>query len=280
MIFKNTNGYRLFAFDLDGTLLDSNKELSKENLEAVLAAKSAGVEIVPSTGRTFKGLPDFIKELPCRYFILINGAFVYDREKDEVLKSFNIPLKTALDIYKELSSFPVLYDSYVDGEGFIQREFYENINEYVREEFSRYIIKALRKPVEDFYGFVRDKGMDVQKISIYSKDVSIVSDAKSHLEKLFPDVVITKSLKDNSEINHYMATKGNALCSLSEKLGIPIDKIIAIGDGTNDISMIEKAGLGIAMGNAEESVKKASSYITGHCDESGLANALIKFLKD
>lgn len=280
MIFKNSKNYNLFAFDLDGTLLNSNKELSSENLRALLAAKSSGVELVPSTGRTFKGLPDFVKELPCRYFILINGAFVYDRKKDEVLNSFNIPLKTALDIYKELSSFPVLYDSYVDGEGLIRRDFYENIEEYVGNDFSRYIIRTLRKPVEDFYGFVKDKGMDVQKISIYCKDENLVSNAQSHIENLFPDVVITKSLKDNSEINHYMATKGNALLSLSKRLDIPIEKTIAIGDGTNDVSMIKNAGVGIAMENAAEPVKKVSSYITGHCDNNGVAHALIKFLSD
>lgn len=280
MVYKNTNGYGLFTFDLDGTLLNSNKEITKENLSALSLAKEAGVELVPSTGRTFKGLPDIIKEMPFRYFILINGALVYDRKEDLTLSSFNIPLDMALDIYSELRAFPILFDSYVDGEGIISEDFLNNIDNLVREDFSKKMIKRLRKPVKDFPGYIKKMGMDVQKISIYGVNDEDVLNAKLHIKNHFPKVEVTSSLSDNAEINYYTATKGRALTSLAEILSIPIDKTIAIGDGSNDSSMIEAAGVGVAMGNAKDDVKKNADFITKSCDESGVAHALSILLKE
>jgi len=89
---------------------------------------------------------------------------------------------------------------------------------------------------------------------------------------------VSQSLKDNLEVMNKGINKGNAIRILAEIYGINREEIIAIGDNENDISMIEYAGLGIAMGNAVDTLKERADYITGNYDEDGVAQAIEKFV--
>ena len=99
----------IIALDLDGTLLNSNKELSAGNLAALQRAANAGIEIVPTTGRFYGGMPSVIRELPfVRYVITVNGAEVADLKTGEVIYKAEIPWQQAVDIMSFLDGFPVL----------------------------------------------------------------------------------------------------------------------------------------------------------------------------
>ncbi len=92
-----TYPYKLIAFDLDGTLLRDDKSIPEENLRALAAAAGRGIELVPATGRIFRGIPEAVKDLPfVRYYILSNGAAVYDSREDRTLYRGDVPLETAL----------------------------------------------------------------------------------------------------------------------------------------------------------------------------------------
>ena len=96
---------RILALDLDGTLLDSDKNLPAANREALAAAAARGVLVVPTTGRFFGGMPESVRALPfVRYAITINGAQVYDRQTDEALVREEIPLETALAVMRYLDA--------------------------------------------------------------------------------------------------------------------------------------------------------------------------------
>ena len=89
--------YKIIAFDLDGTFLRDDKSIPEENLRALEAAAARGIEPVPATGRIFRGIPKELKELRCiRYYILSNGAAVYDSREDRILYRGDVPLETAL----------------------------------------------------------------------------------------------------------------------------------------------------------------------------------------
>lgn len=92
-----------------------------------------------------------------------------------------------------------------------------------------------------------------------------------------PDLAVTCSLSNNLEINHCTCNKGDALLNLGRILGIPLNEIMACGDGNNDLEMVREAGVGIAMENGEESVKEAADYITATNDEEGVARAIELF---
>ena len=113
---------------------------------------------------------------------------------------------------------------------------------------------------------------------IFFRDMEKRAEALQALPEEFPDLVVTTSIVNNIEINSRDATKGVALQKLAAYLSIPIAQTMAFGDDRNDITMLEEAGIGVAMGNAGEEVKRAADYVTDDCNNSGVAHAMQHFL--
>ena len=267
--------YQLIALDLDGTLLDSGKQLSAKNAAALRRAFDGGAQIVPTTGRFFDGMPPVIRELPyLRYAITINGAQVLDIGSGEVLYRAELPLAQALEILEYLDTLPVIYDCYCGSWGWITRAMQEAAPAFIANEHSLRMVQELRTPVDELKAYLRARGDDVQKIQLFLQDVSQRPAVMAELERRFPGTVASTSLPNNIEINTAAANKGSAVRALAAHLGIPIEKTISFGDGSNDLSMIRACGLGVAMANACPAVLAAADRVTTSCDESGVAAVL------
>ena len=129
---------RLIAADMDGTLLDDEKKIPEENLRVFRECAARGIEIVPATGRTMRGLPDELRNLPgVHYAILTNGAQVVDLEKNEIIDSCRIPVALAEKIMMmaRTSLDEIMYDVYIGGIGYTMPEFYNDIYKYVSPFF-------------------------------------------------------------------------------------------------------------------------------------------------
>jgi Cof subfamily protein (haloacid dehalogenase superfamily) len=270
---------RLIAFDLDGTLLDSDKQLSTENEAALARAAKAGIEIVPATGRFYRGMPQTIRNLPyVRYVISINGADVYDVVGQKTVCGSGIPWQQAVAVMEQLDALPVIYDCYQDGWGWMTQKLYDQADQYAANVHSLEMIRSLRTPVPELKACLKARASDVQKIQVFFRDMALRAEALQKLPEAFPDLVVTTSIVNNIEINSREATKGNALQKLAAHLGIPIAETMAFGDDRNDITMLQAAGIGVAMGNAGEDVKTAADYVTDDCNSSGVAHAMHHFL--
>ena len=270
---------RLIAFDLDGTLLDSDKRLSEENAAALARAAERGVEIVPATGRFYRGMPQLIRDLPyVRYVISINGADVYDVLGQKTVCGSGIPWQRAVAVMEKLDTLPVIYDCYQNGWGWMTQRFYDQAQQYAANVHSLEMIRTLRTPVPELKACLTARAADVQKIQIFFRDMDLRAEALRTLPQAFPDLVVTTSIVNNIEINSREATKGNALKKLAAYLGIPLNETMAFGDDRNDITMLQAAGVGVAMGNAGEEVKRAADYVTDDCNSSGVAHAMKHFL--
>lgn len=270
---------KLLAFDFDGTLFDSMKQISEENLAFLRYAKSRGVELVPATGRLYNNLPDSIKVL-CRYFILSNGASVYDSAEDRYLYEAPMSLELALEIYRYGDTLPCIYDAYLDNWGWMTRSMYENMDEYFPDKNYIHTMLSKRTPVDDLKTFIREKGLPVQKIQFYFTDLDLRSEQITAVSQRFPGkLYVSTSLESNIEINSSDAVKGKALAALCAKLNISLEQVAAIGDGTNDLSMIEQAGTGICMCNGAEACKEAADLISEYDNNhSGFARVLADFI--
>ncbi len=269
---------RLVALDLDGTLLDSQKRLSEENRAALTRAARAGIHIVPTTGRFFDGMPEAVKALPfVRYAITINGAAVADRETGEELYRAEIPLGRALELMEYLDTLPVVYDCYQDNAGWISEPLKARIDTTVKDPHYRQMLHELRKPVPELKAFLAGRGRDVQKIQFFMPTQKLRRELLETLPKHFPDLAVSSSVSENIEINAAGATKGLALLGLARRLGIPREGTMALGDGLNDLSMLEAAGIGVAMENACAEAKAVADFVTGSCDDHGVARAIEKF---
>lgn len=266
---------KLILFDLDGTLLTHEKTLSPGNRAALERAARAGAEIVIATGRIYRAVPPQVRELPfLRYFILMNGAKVYDRRKDKVLYRAEIPLVTAERIFRDMEGVDATVDCYQNDEGLMDRRFLDNLEHYIRDPESIRLVRMTRRPCDDFRAAARAGGDSVQKVQFYFPDLQERARVKAWLEERYPETVLSISMPENLELNDARATKGQGLLALCEVLGLNPAQTAAFGDGTNDISMLKTAGVGVAMANADPETKAAADLIAGDNQQDGVAQVL------
>ena len=269
---------RLIALDLDGTLLNSDKQLTQQNAQALACAAARGIEIVPTTGRFFSGMPEIIRSLPyLHYAITINGAAVYDVRCDEDIARAEIPLPLAVEIMRYLDTLPVIYDCYMNNWGWMTRAMQLRADAFAPDEHYLRMIRNLRTPVDDLKSYLLETGRDVQKIQLFLTDPALRLTLLRQLGGQFEGLCVSSSVPNNIEINSTDANKGEALRKLAAHLGLDISRTMAIGDGLNDLSMLRAAGIGVAMENACPEAKQAADYVTGSCDESGVAAAIRRF---
>lgn len=278
------NDIRIIALDLDGTLLDSEKRLSVVNRAALERAAEKGVLIVPTTGRFFGMMPPAVRDLPfVRYAITINGAQVYDRETDTAIVRDEIPLDMALGVMEVLDRFDVIYDCYRQNWGWMTAALQDKAADYATNEHYLKMVREFRKPVPELKAHLKATANDgdVQKIMLFARNTQVsglssqVLDAiRLELAARFPEIKVTSSTWNNIELNIRTAHKGNALKRFAEHLGLGLANCMAFGDGMNDFTMVEAAGLGVAMANAEPEVKRVAKWIAPSNDDDGVAAGL------
>ena len=278
---------RIIALDLDGTLLDSEKRLSEVNRDALQRAAEKGVLIVPTTGRFFGMMPPAVRDLPfVRYAITINGAQVYDRETDTAIVRDEIPLDMALGVMELLDRYDVIYDCYRANWGWMTAALQEKAADYATNEHYLKMVREFRRPVPELKAHLRATASegDVQKIMLFAPNSQVsglsskvLAAISSEIGARFPEIKVTSSTWNNIELNIKTAHKGNALRRFAEHLGLGLENCMAFGDGMNDFTMVEAAGLGIAMANAEPEVKRVAKWIAPSNDEDGVAAGLVKW---
>ena len=144
--------------------------------------------------------------------------------------------------------------------------------------------KGLLHPVPELKSHLRETAEDggVQKIMLFSRcderQSRVLDAVRGEVESRFPGIRVTASTWNNLELNSSGAHKGNALRRLAEHLGLSLANCISFGDGLNDLTMVESAGVGVAMANAAPEVKAAATRVAPSNDEDGVAVVLEKLL--
>jgi len=272
---------KLILLDLDGTLLTTDKKISPANYAALERAAAKGIHIVPCTGRFFSGMPEEVRALPfLRYAITINGAEIYDVKEQKSLHNALIDLEKADEIFSVLDTLPVIYDCFQDGWGWMDRKFYDIADQYSMGEVRGEWIRKMRTPLDDFRRTIRERNRGIQKTQMFFRDMELRREMLTVLPQRFPDLNVTTSLVNNIEINSGDAHKGAALLELCRQLGIDPAATMAFGDGLNDITMLQTAAVGVAMGNAAQQVKDVADFITDTNDNDGVAKAVQNFCLD
>ena len=269
---------KLVAFDLDGTLFNDKKEVTPETFATLERAAKMGIEIVPATGRFWNAIPESVKAMKfIRYMISLNGSEIFDVKEMKSLASFTIPIERAETLCRVCDELPVLYDFVSDGQGYMKREHHERIPEFmILGEWQVKVMRDLRIPVDDIYGVLRQQ-KGVQKMQIYTTDKILRENLLKSLPYVFPKLLFTSSVPNNIEINDPKANKGDGLKFLAEHLGLPAESTLAFGDGLNDMSMIEYAGIGAAMSNGVPELKAVADYIAPDNNNNGVAEGVKRF---
>ena len=270
---------KILAFDLDGTLLDDSKQIPQDNIDAIKRAAARGVHIVPATGRIYKGIPDELKSLPfMRWFITANGSYLYDAVEDRAAARAEIPAEEAVAFFEYADTLGVLYDCYQDNWGYMTADMLKVAPGIIPDPGVRKLITDLRAPVPELKAYLREKGTDVQKLQLYFTDMQLRARMLEELPERFPHLAFSTSMPFNIEVNAPAATKGQCLMSLCRILGVDPKDSMALGDGTNDLDMLELSGIGVAMANAAPPLLEAADYVTLSNNEAGFARAVERFV--
>lgn len=276
---------RLIAFDMDGTILDEKKKILPRTKLLLEHAAKMGIEIVPSTGRPFCGLSEEIADLEgVRYVITCNGAGIYEIETGKCIREEAMGLTEFLPMLGELERLPVMADPFLKGDSFMSEKKCALVEQMpISEELKQYI-RTSRTLVPDLAQYLKERGDDIEKLTINfvenTEGIRMGYKEAWNVVNKYPQFHAVSGGMRNIEVTKSGVTKGSALLWLGEYLGITAEEMITFGDSGNDIDMLKVAGIGIAMGNAEEEAKKAADYVTDTNDENGVAKALSYFLPE
>ncbi|MBP2071089.1 Cof subfamily protein (haloacid dehalogenase superfamily) [Thermoanaerobacterium butyriciformans] len=271
--------YKLVAIDMDDTLLTHDKQISRENLEALQKAHDSGIYVVISTGRIYASAYAYSEFLGFKpYIIASNGAMIRDDKDIEIYKSvldldlisYLIELANKNDIYYHFYSDKIVYSP-------------ESSSKYQKYgEWNRLYAETLRVKVEDIPKDIdfTDKLKDnIVKFVMFDEDSEKIKRVRDIIDNNKGDKLeTTSSFYNNIEILNKGVNKGHGLKILGEYLGVDRAEMVAIGDSENDIEMVEYAGLGVAMENAIEKLKKTADFITKSNMENGVAYVINKFI--
>lgn len=152
------------------------------------------------------------------------------------------------------------------------------MDEFHLDEGTRQLILSTRHAVPDLRKHIEDAKCIIERFNMFYRNGEEKAEILEGLGQRFPELIVTSSLFQNLEINGPGANKGNALTWLCEYLGMTSEQAMVIGDNLNDLSAIQCAGLGIAMGNAIDEVKVIADAVTGNNNEAGVADAIYRYL--
>lgn len=266
----NENKIKLLAVDVDGTILTTGRKVSDANVEAVAKAIGAGIEVALVSGRPPFGMSYTTQRLNLRgYQIAYNGALLLDARTGEVLFHRILPLHTAIEAVL-LARQHDLYLSYYTGpHWYVERECEEMHLERLGLQTDPVILP-------DLLGAHLPAPEKVLAISLDNPEglARFHEAASVKLE----GVNVHYSSPYSVEIVEIGASKGMALAMLTDRLGLHRDQVMAIGDSYNDISMLEFAGLSVAVGNAPPEVQAAAGFVAAPCEDDGVAEAIERWI--
>ena len=268
---------RMIAFDLDDTALDTEKTLRPAVADALREAAARGLVLVPATGRMLCGIPAEVRALPgLRYAVTSNGAKVIDLADGRALREDCFPKARAQAIYTLLSQDENFISVFFGETCYTPRRDLAFLRPCLSPGTLSYL-QASRTYTEDLADLMAESPEPVEKFSVHYADREKLEAMRRRLSAE-GDLAVTSSLGMNLEVNTKTASKGSALLWLAADLGFRPEQVMAVGDSSNDIDMLEKAGLGVAMGGASPEVLAAADLVAPGCDEDGLAAVVRKVL--
>lgn len=259
---------KLVVTDIDGTIYTPEKGITNEVKHCIQNLTQKGVHVAIATGRTYgsaKWIADNVGiECP---LICYQGGLVKTYEGNIIdVKYLNE--KIAREIIEDFRKRNIHLNVYIEDKLYVEED-----DDYIKD-------------------YIGDKGIDYYKVDSFDEldfsklnkmlainyDSKFIDELIDELQKKYPQIYVVKSFAYFCEIANKEATKGNAIKILADLYGITTDEVLAIGDNNNDIEMVETAGVGVAMGNGTEEIKKRADFVTDNVEHNGFVKAIDKFV--
>lgn len=266
---------KLLALDIDGTLTNSKKQITEATKQAIWGIMDRGHKVVLASGRPTPGMGRYMKELELDkrggYLLSYNGAKIVDCMSGEVVHQSFLPLSIVPQLYEFAGERGAGLITYF---GDIVISAFEP-DEYIKLEAGINWLPVRHQP--DFVDFVN---YDINKCLMTAPGEQAAV-YERELQERFGDIIsIYRSEPFFIEIMPKNIDKAVGMEHVLSKLGMTAENAVCCGDGYNDISMIQFAKVGVAMGNAQPAVKEAADYITATNDEDGLVEVINRFFSE
>lgn len=288
--------YKLIAIDLDGTLLNSQGEISDENRLYLKKTIDRGIEVVLASGRPIDSVENLSLEIGAnKYLISGNGAVVYGIQEKEILYNKFLSKAQVLNIIKMCKDNSIYCNVYTENE-IIAESLNYNILFYYRENANKDEEKRTKiNIVNDMYKYIESSQVEKYLKITVCDDSQLIFNSILRKLKTISDVDVLdvshmsrKIIKDGTEriqieyfyteITNRNVNKWEAIKYIIEKDGIAPEEVVGIGDNINDKEMIEYAGLGVAMGNSSPDVKAVAKIVVADNNSDGVAEAIKKYI--
>lgn len=285
---------KLLVSDMDGTLFNSNQEISPLNLAAIKEARRKGIRFMIATGRSMDTIGPTIEKyhLDCG-LILMNGAEVRDEEKN-ILNTINIDYEIIGRLAKRLNELGYIPE-YMTNQGAqicdtekrmylnmgyrllcLDREHKLTLEEAIENGKTSVFMKTLHR--NDTLEDMLKKQVEIRKIIVFHPDANVNDRNREILIKEFPELSILSSYPENIEINEKMAQKGYGLSNAIKKMGIQKEEVAVFGDGLNDLSLIEQFPNSFVPVNGHPDLKKIASEIIPSNNDDGVGKKIFELL--
>ena len=273
MDINKTKEKKILVLDIDGTLVNSKKEITPRTLEYLLKIQDMGHIVALASGRPYPGMEQYTRKLKLHeyggYALSFNGAKVVNCSTMETVFEKSIPKRYAGVIYDYAVEHNIGMVTYQGNEVITGTE----MDDYMKYE-ARLNYMTLKR-VDDFTGYV---DFDMAKCLLTAEAEKAEVCEKELADLLSQDLNVFRSEPYFIEITRKGVDKAESVDHLLKILGMEQRQSICCGDGFNDLTMVRYGGVGVAMGNAQQIVKDSADYITASCDEDGLVEVIEKFV--
>lgn len=272
-----TSDIRLIAMDMDGTLLNSQGQISPGNRQAMLAAHRQGIQLAIASGRSPGDIAAFAIENDLNNCALLslNGGYCQMGPDQPPIANHTFRAETVAKLQSILRPTKTTYGFFAQNEVSV----FEN-GTTVEENFWFTHMDGPYAPVllrgNDGFQTLLQRCQGINKMMCVASNQAEMDAVQRQLEEL-EELDLFMSWPLNLEIMPHGIGKGLAVRELAEHLGLDASQVMTIGDYDNDLSMIEYAGYGVAMGNACDSIRRAAKYVTLSNDEDGVACAIRQY---
>lgn len=265
--------YPLIISDFDGTLVGTDGDIPQANKEAIAEYGKNGGTFVISTGRMHYGILPRVRELGLNGFVSCgHGSLIVDVKSGEIIFSKTIPAETTALICEKMEELDLHFNVYA------QDVFYSNkVSERLRRYENALNIKAVLVQDQPLSKYVRENGICAYNVLAFVTAEDNPWIMETMAKCVFEGCQITKSSDTLVEATNASCSKGTALAFLAERLGTSTKNVIAVGDQWNDLPMIERAGLGFAVNNANDKLKEKAIVLTRTNNEGAIAELIEKY---
>ena len=268
--------FKLLVLDVDGTLLNSNREISNRTVATLRKVQQMGIKVALSSGRPASGIKNLVEALDLKtydgYLIVHNGSQVVSARTGEIV--FERRIDSSMIPYLEKKSAKLgLTMAYYEGDEVVSTDI---SNPHIIDEAQMNGMrlrqeKSLSESMKEW----------PHEVILVHDDEQVILGLEDHMQRHLNGVMDTiHSNPYYLEVVGYQVGKSYAMSALVQKLGIEMEYVLAIGDGVADINMLQMAGVGVAMGNASEAVRRCADFTTLTNDQDGAALAIEKAIME